>query len=236
MHNYHEEFQFNRYFWIVSQVITDDFIIVMVTSFMISGRNVLWIHCTFVHIGDNPATFVCLCGSPNSIVLSMGSSDTLLFWTPRHKMRLLQGHLMVNPLDVTRLMGMLCFKNGSLMRDNLVDELAGGEQMSAHSVYTFRLWRISTNLHRTQRVFIWICWLFGKFLFNYILFSGDWSRFDEMLNSTQPGNEGKVGVYYDFPEILPERQGRYRFDLSGDEPVSVERFTPEEDVRALIEG
>ncbi|OQR76377.1 xylulose kinase-like [Tropilaelaps mercedesae] len=112
-------------------------------------------------------------------------------FTEKNQPGLLQGHLMVNPLDPTRLMMMLCFKNGSLMRDNIVKELA----------------------------------------------EDHWARFNELLGFTPPGNLGKVGVYYDYPEILPERHGRYRFDVSGPEPILVERpFAPEEEVRALIEG
>ncbi|XP_022693714.1 xylulose kinase-like isoform X2 [Varroa jacobsoni] len=68
-------------------------------------------------------------------------------------------------------------------------------------------------------------------------FTGDWERFNWLLNSTPPGNNGKVGVYFDFPEILPERQGRYRFDISGPESVAIKQpFAPEDEVRALVEG
>ncbi|XP_003746654.1 xylulose kinase [Galendromus occidentalis] len=141
--------------------------------------------------GDNPASFVGMGVSKGDIVISLGSSDTLLLWVDKSTPPLLQGHLLANPIDPEYLMGMLCFKNGSLMRDRIAEECAGG----------------------------------------------DWQVFNALLDSTPAGNNGRVGVYFDFMEILPPRQGRLRFDLCGRTPVQVHSpFDNAGEIRALIEG
>lgn len=77
--------------------------------------------------GDNPASFVGMGVSKGDIVVSLGSSDTLLMWVDKNTPPLLEGHLLANPMDPDYLMGMLCFKNGSLMRDRIAEECAGGQ-------------------------------------------------------------------------------------------------------------
>jgi len=63
---------------------------------------------------------------------------------------------------------------------------------------------------------------------------GSWKTYDDMLNTTQPGNGGRLGFYIDQPEITPTivNTGIFRFDADG-EPTE---FTPEEDCRAIYEG
>jgi len=63
---------------------------------------------------------------------------------------------------------------------------------------------------------------------------GSWKTYDDMLNTTQPGNGGRIGFYIDQPEITPTivNTGIFRFDADG-EPTE---FTPEEDCRAIYEG
>ncbi|XP_054281168.1 xylulose kinase-like [Macrosteles quadrilineatus] len=60
-----------------------------------------------------------------------------------------------------------------------------------------------------------------------------WERFSSLLNSTPRGNFGNFGLYYDAQEIIPFVQGDFRWDKSNS---SVTKFTPETEVRALLEG
>ncbi|XP_011405024.2 PREDICTED: xylulose kinase-like [Amphimedon queenslandica] len=63
--------------------------------------------------------------------------------------------------------------------------------------------------------------------------NGDWTEFEQLLASTNPGNGGCIGFYYDDPEITPPVVGVHRFS-SDDTPV--DSFTPETEVRAVVEG
>lgn len=55
-----------------------------------------------------------------------------------------------------------------------------------------------------------------------------------MLNSTQPGNGGKIGFYYTDTEIIPVGiKGCFRFDK---DDKKVEKFSGEEEIRAVVEG
>jgi len=64
---------------------------------------------------------------------------------------------------------------------------------------------------------------------------GDWDTFNEQLESTPPGNGGKIGMFFLEPEITPPiaRTGIYKFDA---EDRQVDHFTKAEDVRAIVEG
>lgn len=62
---------------------------------------------------------------------------------------------------------------------------------------------------------------------------GSWDTFSQMLQQTQPGNHGNIGIYFDVPEIQPVLRGVYRFG-EDDQPVS--SFPPEVEVRAVLES
>ena len=64
---------------------------------------------------------------------------------------------------------------------------------------------------------------------------GSWKTYAAMLEQTQPGNGGNIGLYIDEPEITPpiQKTGRFRFDPDGN---AVDSFSPEVEVRACYEG
>ncbi|XP_053786186.1 xylulose kinase isoform X2 [Desmodus rotundus] len=99
----------------------------------------------------------------------------------------LEGHIFCNPVDPKHYMALLCFKNGSLMREKIRDE--------------------STSC--------------------------SWSEFSKALRSTEMGNGGNLGFYFDVMEITPEMIGRHRFSAENRE---VSAFPKDVEARALIEG
>ncbi|XP_065582639.1 xylulose kinase-like isoform X3 [Artemia franciscana] len=61
-----------------------------------------------------------------------------------------------------------------------------------------------------------------------------WDKFNQILETTDVGNYGYIGLYYDLTEITPHIQGEYRFDPDGN---LISKFpAPEMDVRACIES
>ncbi|CAF5071309.1 unnamed protein product [Rotaria sp. Silwood1] len=89
--------------------------------------------------GDNPSSFYALASDAKTIVISLGTSDTVMASISANYMpkQALDGHLLVNPLRDDRenklLMLLLCFKNGSLVRERIREEVASKDwqQMSA---------------------------------------------------------------------------------------------------------
>ncbi|ELK29221.1 Xylulose kinase [Myotis davidii] len=63
--------------------------------------------------------------------------------------------------------------------------------------------------------------------------SGSWSEFSKALQSTEMGNGGSLGFYFDVKEITPEMIGRHRFSPENRE---VPAFPADVEIRALIEG
>jgi xylulokinase len=65
--------------------------------------------------------------------------------------------------------------------------------------------------------------------------AGDWEAFDALLARTAPGNGGRVGFFFDQPEITPDvpRAGQHFFDAQG---AKVEGLSPEAEARAVLEG
>ncbi|ELR52501.1 Xylulose kinase, partial [Bos mutus] len=59
------------------------------------------------------------------IAVSLGTSDTLFLWL-QEPTPALEGHIFCNPVDPQHYMALLCFKNGSLMREKIRDESASG--------------------------------------------------------------------------------------------------------------
>nr|KAF6311464.1 xylulokinase [Myotis myotis] len=121
-----------------------------------------------------------------SVVISLGTSDTLFLWL-QEPTPALEGHIFCSPVDPRHYMALLCFKNGSLMREKIRDESA----------------------------------------------SGSWSEFSKALRSTEMGNGGNLGFYFDVKEITPEMIGRHRFSPENRE---VPAFPADVEIRALIEG
>ncbi|XP_063468056.1 xylulose kinase isoform X6 [Symphalangus syndactylus] len=136
--------------------------------------------------GDNPASLAGMRLEEGDIAVSLGTSDTLFLWLQK-PMPALEGHIFCNPVDSQHYMALLCFKNGSLMREKIRDESA----------------------------------------------SRSWSDFSKALQSTEMGNGGNLGFYFDVMEITPEIIGRHRFNT---ENRKVAAFPGDVEVRALIEG
>lgn len=73
--------------------------------------------------GDNPSSYYALASDPKTVVISLGTSDTVMASIPASAMpkEAFDGHLLVNPLtanpESNLLMLLLCFKNGSLVRE-----------------------------------------------------------------------------------------------------------------------
>ncbi|XP_036287776.1 xylulose kinase isoform X1 [Pipistrellus kuhlii] len=136
--------------------------------------------------GDNPASLAGMRLEEGDIAISLGTSDTLFLWL-QEPMPALEGHIFCSPVDPRHYMALLCFKNGSLMREKIRDESA----------------------------------------------SCSWSKFSKALRSTEMGNCGHLGFYFDVKEITPEVIGRHRFSPENRE---VPAFPEDVEIRALIEG
>ncbi|XP_059520398.1 xylulose kinase isoform X2 [Myotis daubentonii] len=136
--------------------------------------------------GDNPASLAGMRLEEGDIAISLGTSDTLFLWL-QEPTPALEGHIFCSPVDPRHYMALLCFKNGSLMREKIRDESA----------------------------------------------SGSWSEFSKALRSTEMGNGGSLGFYFDVKEITPEMTGRHRFSPENRE---VPAFPADVEIRALIEG
>ncbi|GAB5360254.1 hypothetical protein AAMO2058_000611900 [Amorphochlora amoebiformis] len=77
--------------------------------------------------GDNPCSLVGLRGTRGGdVIISLGTSDTLFAVTENPHMLAVDGHVMVNPVDCSTYIKMLCFKNGSLTREKVRAAFAGG--------------------------------------------------------------------------------------------------------------
>ncbi|XP_006890713.1 PREDICTED: xylulose kinase [Elephantulus edwardii] len=136
--------------------------------------------------GDNPASLAGMQLAEGDIAVSLGTSDTLFLWLQEPRPSL-EGHIFCNPVDPQHYMALLCFKNGSLMRERIRDESA-------------------------------FC---------------SWDEFSKALRTTEMGNGGNLGFYFDVMEITPEIVGRHRFNAEGQE---VSAFPRDVEIRALIEG
>ncbi|KAK2463585.1 hypothetical protein APHAL10511_004336 [Amanita phalloides] len=79
--------------------------------------------------GDNPATVVALSG-PGDAILSLGTSTTFLLSIPPANTppkRFTTSHLLSHPTIAHGQIAMLCYKNGSLARENVRDQFAQGD-------------------------------------------------------------------------------------------------------------
>ncbi|CAA2994887.1 Xylulose kinase [Olea europaea subsp. europaea] len=74
--------------------------------------------------GDNPNSLAGLTlNSPGDLAISLGTSDTVFGITTEHKPSL-EGHVFPNPVDPKSYMVMLCYKNGSLAREDIRNQCA----------------------------------------------------------------------------------------------------------------
>ncbi|KAL7116845.1 hypothetical protein ACP275_03G031700 [Erythranthe tilingii] len=74
--------------------------------------------------GDNPNSLAGLTlNSPGDLAISLGTSDTVFGITAEHK-PCLEGHVFPNPVDIKGYMVMLCYKNGSLTREDIRNKCA----------------------------------------------------------------------------------------------------------------
>lgn len=77
-------------------------------------------------VGDNPASLAGMRLGVGDVALSLGTSDTLFTWLPGDPQPQLMGHVFCNPVDSSAYMALLCYKNGSLVRQAVRDRCAGG--------------------------------------------------------------------------------------------------------------
>lgn len=66
--------------------------------------------------GDNCSALSGLNIGDDSLAFSLGTSDTIMMSLDHHPL-LSDGHVLIHPTKDERFMGLLCFKNGSLVRD-----------------------------------------------------------------------------------------------------------------------
>lgn len=66
--------------------------------------------------GDNPSAFAGLNLNDECLAFSLGTSDTIMMTLNDHKI-FPQGHVLIHPFKENGFMGLLCFKNGALVRD-----------------------------------------------------------------------------------------------------------------------
>ncbi|MFT7816077.1 xylulose kinase isoform X2 [Arapaima gigas] len=63
--------------------------------------------------------------NPGEMPVSLGTSDTVFLWIKEPKPAN-EGHIFCNPVDCQAYMALICFKNGSLTRQRVRNECAGG--------------------------------------------------------------------------------------------------------------
>ncbi|MQL77105.1 hypothetical protein Taro_009511 [Colocasia esculenta] len=74
--------------------------------------------------GDNPNSLAGLTlNTPGDLAISLGTSDTI-FGITKNPQPSLEGHVFPNPVDPTCYMVMLCYKNGSLTREDIRNRYA----------------------------------------------------------------------------------------------------------------
>ena len=77
--------------------------------------------------GDNPCSLAGLgLHTVGDVAISLGTSDTM-FAMMSHVTPGKDGHVLRNPMDPESFMAMLCFKNGSLAREDVAKRVCGGD-------------------------------------------------------------------------------------------------------------
>ncbi|KAH8306327.1 hypothetical protein KR018_007828 [Drosophila ironensis] len=75
--------------------------------------------------GDNPSALAGMLVDSNWLSISLGTSDTLMV-TMKEPPLWEEGHMLCHPTETEEYMGLLCFKNGSLVREGINKTEAGG--------------------------------------------------------------------------------------------------------------
>jgi xylulokinase len=85
--------------------------------------------CTVVTFsGDNPNSLAGLkLEQSGDVAVSMGTSDTMFAALRNPRPSAGGGHVFANPIDPRGYMAMICYKNGSLTREDVRDRAAGGD-------------------------------------------------------------------------------------------------------------
>lgn len=77
--------------------------------------------------GDNPCSLAALrLEQPGEIAVSLGTSDTVFGALADPRPSATEGHIFGNPINPAGYMALICYKNGSLTREFIRDEYAGG--------------------------------------------------------------------------------------------------------------
>nr|CAG8622127.1 12622_t:CDS:2 [Entrophospora candida] len=71
--------------------------------------------------GDNPATLISMNLTPGDILISLGTSDTILLYTTKPSPTI-ESHTLCHPTNPSAYMSMICYKNGSLTREYIRDK------------------------------------------------------------------------------------------------------------------
>ncbi|KAK7204079.1 hypothetical protein BZA70DRAFT_199893 [Myxozyma melibiosi] len=85
--------------------------------------------------GDNPATILALPLRPLDVIVSLGTSTTLLVSTPVYKTSP-SYHMFSHPTSKGLYMGMLCYCNGALAREKIRDEINKVKPASAEDPWS----------------------------------------------------------------------------------------------------
>lgn len=136
--------------------------------------------------GDNPSALSGMVAEENCLVISLGTSDTIMM-NLRKSPKLEEGHVLCHPTESDKFMGLLwlvfklvallciklsillnSFRNGSLVRDIMK--------------------RVEAN--------------------------NNWETFNELLNSTPRGNFGNMALHFHSLEIIPAAKGVLRWNKS----------------------
>ncbi|KAJ3225666.1 hypothetical protein HDU81_007711 [Chytriomyces hyalinus] len=87
--------------------------------------------------GDNPSTLAGLgISAAGDLAVSLGTSDTAFAVVAKSacKPSGVEGHILLNPVDPDTFIAMLCFKNGSLARQQIRDKYANGQWTDFNSM------------------------------------------------------------------------------------------------------
>ncbi|KAH8347069.1 hypothetical protein KR059_004728 [Drosophila kikkawai] len=76
--------------------------------------------------GDNPSALAGMLVDSNWLSISLGTSDTLMM-SMKEPLNWEEGHVLCHPTETDEYMGLLCFRNGSLVREEINKTEAGGD-------------------------------------------------------------------------------------------------------------
>ncbi len=166
--------------------------------------------------GDNPSTILSLPLEKDDLMISLGTSTTVLITTENLVPSDLY-HVFTHPTTNNLFMGMLCYCNGSLARENVRNELNQIELKKNPN---------SKNLIKDKY---------------------NWDIFNKLAESNPPlgqvnsNDPIKIGVYFPLAEIIPDCQAqtlRYEYDIKNkDLSDKIDNWNlPYDDPRAIVES